>query len=264
MIHPQAIVDPGAELGNNVSVGPWSHIGPDVVIGDDCEIGPHVILKGPTTLGARNKIYQFATVGDDPPAFAYQGERTVLEVGDDNTIREGVTIHRGLATDRGRTVIGNHNLLMAYVHVGHDCVLGDRVVMANNASVAGHVSVGDEAWLSGYSGIPQYRRVGAYSFVGAMTLVTKDIPAYVAVNGNPAYVTGLNTERLRRLGMADDAKEALRDAYYMVYRRGMMLKEALEKLRESASKSPEVACFLKSIEASENGIVRERRQPRES
>ena len=247
-------------LGNNVSVGPWSIVGPDVTIGDDCEIGPHVILRGPTTLGRGNRIYQFATVGEGSPAFAYKGESTTLDIGDNNVIREGVTIHRGLATDRSRTAIGNDNLFMAYVHIGHDCVLGNRIVMANNASVAGHVTVGDEAVLSGYVGVPQFRSVGAYSFVSAMSLVTKDVPAYVSIDGNPAGAVGLNVERLRRLGLDDDAKKALQDAYNTVYRRGLTLKEALEQLRDPAERIPEVACFLASIEASEHGIVRERRR----
>ena len=241
-------------------MGPWSIVGPDVTIGDDCEIGPHVILRGPTTLGRGNRIYQFATVGEGSPAFAYKGESTTLDIGDNNVIREGVTIHRGLATDRSRTAIGNDNLFMAYVHIGHDCVLGNRIVMANNASVAGHVTVGDEAVLSGYVGVPQFRSVGAYSFVSAMSLVTKDVPAYVSIDGNPAGAVGLNVERLRRLGLDDDAKKALQDAYNTVYRRGLTLKEALEQLRDPAERIPEVACFLASIEASEHGIVRERRR----
>ena len=260
MIDARAIIDPGAELGENVSVGPWSVIGPDVVIGDDCEIGPHVVLKGPTRMGSGNRIYQFATVGEGPPAFAYHGEPTVLEIGANNTIREGVTIHRGLATDRGRTVIGNDNLLMAYVHVGHDCVLGDRIVMANNASAAGHVAIGDEAVLSGYVGVPQFRSVGAYSFIGAMSLVVKDVPAFVSVNGNPAGATGLNVERMRRLGLDAEVRDALKDAYNTVYRRGLPVAKALEQLTDAAARFPEVACFVDSVAASEYGITRERRK----
>lgn len=259
MIHDRAIVDSGAEIGRNVSVGPWTIIGPDVVVGDDCEIGPHVVLRGPTTLGRGNRIFQFSTVGEGSPAFAYRGEPTTLAIGDGNIIREGVTIHRGLATDRSRTVIGCGNLFMAYVHVGHDCVLGDRIVMANNASVAGHVTVGDEAVLSGYAGVPQFRSVGAYAFVGAMSLVTKDVPAYVTVDGNPAGAVGLNGERLRRLGVGDEVRKALQDAYNTVYRRGLTLKEALDELAVAAECS-EVACFVRSIKASEHGIVRERRR----
>ena len=260
MIDERAIVEPGAQLGNNVVVGPWTIIGADVVIGDDCEIGPHVILRGPTTLGRGNRVFQFATVGEGSPAYAYKGEPTTLVIGDNNVIREGVTIHRGLATDRSRTVIGNDNLFMAYVHIGHDCVLGDRIVMANNASVAGHVTVGDEAVLSGYVGVPQFRSIGAYSFVSGMSLVTKDVPAYVSIDGNPAGAVGLNTERLRRLGASEEVKAAMQDAYNTVYRRGLTLKQALRELRPAAERIAEVACFVRSIEASEHGIVRERRR----
>ena len=260
LIDPRAVVDPRAHLGRNVSVGPWTVVGPDVAIGDDCEIGPHVVLRGPTTLGRGNRIYQFATVGEGSPAFAYKNEPTTLAIGDDNVIREGVTIHRGLATDRSRTEIGSGNLLMAYVHVGHDCVLGDRIVMANNASVAGHVTVGDEAVLSGYVGVPQFRRIGAYAFVGAMSLVAKDVPAYVSIAGNPAGAVGLNLERLRRLGASDAAKKALQEAYRTVYRRSLTVPEALRVLRPLAAKVPEVQRFAESIKASEHGIVRERRR----
>ena len=259
-VDPRAVVDPAARLGRNVTVGPWTVIGPDVVVGDDCEIGPHVVLRGPTTLGRGNRIYQFATVGEGSPAFAYKDEPTTLAIGDDNVIREGVTIHRGLATDRSRTEIGSGNLLMAYVHVGHDCVLGDRIVMANNASVAGHVTVGDEAVLSGYVGVPQFRSIGAYAFVGAMSLVAKDVPAYVSISGNPAGAVGLNLERLRRLGASEAVKKALQDAYRVVYRRGLTVPAALAELRPAAAEVPEVARFVQSIEASEHGIVRERRR----
>lgn len=260
LVDERAMVDPRAQLGNNVAVGPWSIIGPDVVVGDDCEIGSHVVLRGPTVLGRGNKIYQYSTVGEGSPAFAYKGEPTTLTIGDDNVIREGVTIHRGLATDRSRTVVGNSNLLMAYVHIGHDCVLGDRIVMANNASVAGHVTVGDEAVLSGYVGVPQFRSIGAYSFVSAMSLVTKDVPAYVAADGNPAGAVGLNVERLRRLGLDENVKKALQDAYNTVFRRGLTLKEALDELQEPADAHAEVRCFVDSIEKSDYGIIRERRR----
>ena len=175
-------------------------------------------------------------------------------------IREGVTIHRGLATDRSRTVIGNSNLFMAYVHIAHDCVLGDRIVMANNAAVAGHVTVGDEAVLSGYVIVPQFRSIGAYSFVSATSLVTKDIPAYVAADGNPAGAVGLNVERLRRLGLDETVKKALQDAYNTVYRRGLTLKEALNELQELADAHAEVRCFVDSIERSHHGIIRQRRR----
>ena len=261
-VDERAIVDPKARLGRNVSVGPWSIVGADVVVGDDCDIRSHVVLKGPTVLGRGNRIFQFSTVGEGSPAFAYHGEPTTLTIGDNNVIREGVTIHRGLATDRSRTVIGSDCLFMAYVHIGHDCVLGDRIVMANNASVAGHVSVGDEAVISGYAGVPQFRSIGAYAFLGGMSRVTKDVPAYVSADGNPARAVGLNVERLRRLALSDDVKKALQDAYNTVYRRGLTLKEALRELRPLAATVPEVARFVESIETSEHGIIRERRRRR--
>ena len=231
-----------------------------MVVGDDCQIGPHVILRGPTTVGRGNRIYQFATVGEGSPAFAYKDEPTTLRIGDNNVIREGVTIHRGLATDRNETQVGSDNLFMAYAHIGHDCVLGDRIVMVNNSSVAGHVAVGDDAVLGGYCGVPQFRSIGACAFVGAMSFVTKDVPAYVAVDGNPAGAVGLNVERLRRLGVGDRVKKALQDAYNTVYRRGLTMKEALLELRTAAADIPEVDCFARSIAASEHGIVRERRR----
>ena len=260
LVDERAIVDPHAKLGNNVSVGPFSIVGPDVVVGDDCEIGAHVVLRGPTVLGRGNRIFQYSTVGEGSPAFAYQGEPTTLTIGDNNVIREGVTIHRGLATDRSRTVVGSNNLFMAYVHIGHDCVVGDRVVMANNASVAGHVTVGDEAVLSGYAGVAQFRSVGSFSFVGGMSRVTKDVPAYVAADGNPAGAVGLNVERLKRLGLDENVKKAIQDAYNTVYRRGLTTKEALDELRGPAEEFAEVRCFADSIEKSERGIIRERRR----
>jgi UDP-N-acetylglucosamine acyltransferase len=166
VIDSQAIIDPSATIGENVSIGPWTVIGPDVVIGDNCQIASHVVIRGPSFIGANNKIYQFSTIGDDTPDLKYKGEPTKLIIGDDNVIREGVTIHRGTVQDRGETVIGNNNLLMAYAHVGHDSVIGDNVIMVNNSSLAGHVTVGDWAILSGYSLIHQYVSVGAHSFVG--------------------------------------------------------------------------------------------------
>ncbi len=263
MIHPSAIVDPGAKLGANVSVGPFSVIGPDVEIGDDCQIGAHVIIKGPTRMGRGNKIFQFASVGEDTPAFAYKGEPTWLEMGDNNVIREGVTIHRGTVQDQSKTVIGSNNLLMAYVHVGHDCVLGDHIIMVNNSSVSGHCYVGDWAIISGYAGLPQYRSVGPHAFVGGMSLVLKDVPAFVNVDGNPAGAIGMNVEGMKRRGFTTDDIEAVRAAYRVIYRRGLLLKEALAELAPMAAQVPAVAMLVASIEASRNGIIRERRKAKD-
>ncbi len=259
MIDPRAIVDVGAELGSGVEVGPWSHIGPGVSIGDDCRIGPHAIVKGPTEIGQRNRIFQFASVGEDTPALAYGGEPTSLRIGDDNVIREGVTIHRGMLKDRGVTVIGDNNLLMAYVHVGHDCEVGNGVIMANNASLAGHVTVGDGANIGGYAGILQFRTVGAYTHVAAFSYVIKDVPAYVTALGNPARAVGLNVEGMRRRQAAPETITALRRAYKVVYRRGLTAREACAALEGDSGHCPEVATFLASVRASRHGIVRPRR-----
>lgn len=260
LIDPRAIIDPSATLGADVEIGPWSMIGADVEIGDGCRIASHVVIKGPTRLGKRNRIFQFASIGEDTPATSYQGEPTRLEVGDDNTFREGVTVHRGTAADRGETRIGNHCLLMAYVHIGHDCVLGDHVIMANNAAVSGHCVVGDHANFGGYAGVPQHRNVGAFSHIAGMSLVLKDVPAYMTVMGNPASAIGLNVEGMRRRGYDPELISTLRDAHRMVYRQGRTVEEACAELSEQAARVPEVALFVESIRSSRWGIVRGRRQ----
>lgn len=259
LIDPRAIIDPGAVIGKDVEVGPWSMIGPDVTIGDGCRIGPLVIIKGPTTIGKRNHIYQFATVGEDTPALAYGGEPTTLTMGDDNVVREGVTIHRGMLQDRGTTVIGSNNLLMAYVHVGHDCEVGDRVIMANNASLAGHVSIGDHANVGGYTGVLQFRSVGAFTHVAAFSYVIKDVPAYVTAAGNPARAVGLNVEGMRRRAVPKAAADSLARAYRTVYRGGLTVQEACAALEDEANRHPEVRTFVETVRASEHGIVRPRR-----
>ena len=259
MIDGRAIVHPSATLAEDVKVGPWSIIGADVELGPGAEVASHVVLKGPATIGAGVKIYQFATVGEDTPALAYGGEESTLEIGDNTVIREGVTIHRGMAEGGiSTTRIGRNCLLMAYVHVGHDCIVGDHVIMANNASLAGHVTVGDYANFGGYSGIPQFRSVGAFTHIAAMSLVTKDIPAYLTVTGNPAYAAGLNIEGMRRREYSKDTIAALRRAYKVVYRQGYTVSEALQELAEARAAYPEVDRFAASVESSEWGIIRGR------
>jgi len=258
-IDPRAIIDPSAELGENVEVGPWSIIGPDVRLGDGCRIASHVIIRGPTLMGRNNRVFQFATIGEDTPALAYGGESTRLVIGDDNVFREGVTVHRGMVQDKGETIIGNRCLLMAYVHVGHDCVLGNDVIMANNSAVSGHCNVGDFANFGGYAGVPQYRNIGAHSHIAGMSLVLKDVPAYMTVMGNPASAIGLNLEGMRRRGYSKELIKVLRDAHKVVYRQGRTIKEACAELAEPASRVPEVALFLDSIRDSKWGIVRPRR-----
>jgi UDP-N-acetylglucosamine acyltransferase len=258
LIDPRAIIDPTAKVGENVSIGPWTIIGPSVEIGDDCSIASHVVLKGPTRMGRNNKIFQFATVGEDTPAVAYHGEPTTLEIGDNNVIREGVTIHRGLMEDLGTTIIGNNCLFMAYVHVGHDCVVGDHVIMANNASISGHVQVGDHANFGGYCGVPQFRKIGAYTHISGMSLVLKDVPAYMTVMGNPASAIGLNLEGMRRRSYSRDVIAALKEAHKVVYRQGRTIQDACATLEPVVREYSEVAMFVESIRDSRWGIVRPR------
>ncbi len=256
LIHPQAIVDPAARLADDVEVGPWTLIGPDVEIGAGTVIGPHVVIRGPTTIGQGNRIFQFASVGEDCQDKKYAGEPTRLEIGDFNVIREGCTIHRGTVQDRGVTSIGSHNLLMAYVHVAHDCVVGDNIIMANNATIAGHVHVGNGAILGGYTTVHQFCHLGAWSMSAANSAVFKDIPAYVMVGGNPASAHGMNFEGMRRRGFSPELVTALRRAYKQVYRQGLTLQEALKSLEESAEQYPEIAIYRDSILASTRGITR--------
>lgn len=252
------MVDPDARIGERVSIGPWSVIGPGVEIGDDCFVDAHVILRGPTRLGARNRISPFASVGEGTPALAYDGEPTTLVIGDDNTIREGVTIHRGTVQDRGETRIGHHNLLMPYVHVGHDSVVGDHCIFANNASVSGHCRVGDHAGLGGYAGVPQHRSIGAHAFVGGMSLVLKDVPAFVSVAGHPARAVGINVEGMKRRGFDAATIDLLRRAWRIVYRSELRLAEALERLEALEDDSAALRAFVESLQAARHGIVRPR------
>jgi UDP-N-acetylglucosamine acyltransferase len=264
MIDGRAIVDPSAVIGEGVTIGPWTMIGANVELGDGVEIASHVVIKGPTKIGAGSKVFQFATVGEDTPAFAFDGEATFCEIGEQTVIREGVTIHRGMAKGGiGRTVVGSRCLLMAYVHIGHDCIVGDHVVMANNASLAGHVVVGEHANFGGYSGIPQFREIGAYTHIAAMSLVLKDVPAYMTVSGNPAVAVGLNMEGMKRRGYDKATMQALRAAHRTVYRKGLVVKEALAELEQARSQYPEVELFAQSIESSQWGIIRGRGSSRD-
>jgi UDP-N-acetylglucosamine acyltransferase len=255
VIDSQAIIDPSATIGENVSIGPWTVIGPDVVIGDNCQIASHVVIRGPSFIGANNKIYQFSTIGDDTPDLKYKGEPTKLIIGDDNVIREGVTIHRGTIQDRGETVIGNKNLLMAYAHVGHDSVIGDNVIMVNNSSLAGHVNVGDWAILSGYALIHQYVSVGAHSFVGPAAFSYHDVPAFVTAFGSPAEPRTINKEGLKRRGFSVEQIALVNKAYKLLYRRSLSLDEAIKAIAELGD-DPVISVFNASLKASKRGIIR--------
>jgi len=255
VIHPSAVIDPSAKIADNVSIGPWTMIGADVEIGEGCDIASHVVIKGPTKIGAGNKIYQFSTIGDDTPDLKYQGEDTRLIVGDNNVIREGVTIHRGTVQDRSETVIGSNNLLMAYAHIGHDCVIGDNVIMVNNASISGHVYVGDWAILSGYALVHQYVHIGVHCFVGPAAFVYHDVPAFITAFGSPAEPRTINREGLKRRGFSADQISLANQAYKLLYRRGLLLEESIEAIAKLGD-DPAIKLFLGSIEKSTRGIIR--------
>lgn len=255
-VHPQAIVEPGARLGKNITIGPWSYIGAGVEVGDGTEIMSHVVVKGPTSIGRNNRIFQFASVGEECQDKKYAGEPTTLVIGDDNVIREGCTIHRGTVQDRGETRIGNANLLMAYVHVAHDCTVGNNTILANNATLAGHVEVGDWAVLGGGTMVHQFCNIGPHSMSAGGSIVLKDIPAYVMASGQSASAFGLNAEGLRRRGFSPEAITTLRRAYKVLYRQALTLKQAIDAIREEYGDNPEIKVLLETLERTKRGIVR--------
>ena len=256
MIHSTAIISPGAELAEDVKVGPYSIIGNDVQIGAGTEIGSHVIIKGATEIGDNNRILQFASIGEDPQDKKYAGEKTRLVIGDGNTIREYCTLNRGTAQDIGVTRIGNNNWLMAYVHVAHDCDIGNEAVFANNSSLAGHVSVGDYVIFGGFSGVHQFCRVGAHSFIGNNAAVTRDVPPYIMVSGQPAVPRGVNSTGLKRRGFNSDQAKNIKEAFRLLYRLGLRLEEARDRITELAVDRKELRIFAEFLEPSERSIVR--------
>lgn len=256
VIHPTAIIDPRAELAPDVEVGPFSIIGPDVVIGAGTRIASHVVIKGPTRIGAGNQIFQFASVGEDCQDKKYKGEPTRLEIGDNNVIRESVTIHRGTVQDESLTRIGSNNLLMVGVHVAHDCMIGNNNIFANNCGIAGHVHIGDNVILGGLTGVHQFCRIGSYSMASGCSLIVKDVPAYVMVGGNPAAAHGMNFEGMKRRGWSAETITRLRRAYKIVYREGKTLENALQELDAMVAECPELAIYIESLKSSTRGITR--------
>ena len=250
------IIHPTAKIGADVKIGPWTIVGADVEIGDGCEISSHVILKGPMRLGKRNRIFQFSSVGEDPSDKKYHGEITRIEIGDDNIIREGATLHRGTEIGGGITRVGSHNLFMPYTHVAHDCIVGNNTIFSNNSAISGHVIVEDWAILGGYAGVYQFLRIGAHSFVGAQTHVNMDVPAFVIVNGTPPQAKGINITGLERRGFSKEAIQALRKAFKIMYRKGNILEEALVEMQSLAAEAPDVATLIASVRASSKGILR--------
>ncbi len=256
MIDARAVVSPQAELAADVEVGPFSVIGPDVVIGPGTWIGSHVVIKGPTRIGAGNKIFQFASLGDAPQDKKYKGEPTRLQIGDRNVFRECVTVNRGTTHDAGVTVIGSDNLLMAYSHVAHDCRLGDKIVMSNVATLGGHVEIGDWVIMGGLSAVHQFTKVGAHCFIANNAAVTRDVPPYVMAVGQPAEPHSVNSEGLKRRGFTAEQIRNIRRAYRTLYRSGLKLSQALERLEATAKTQPEIAPFVEFIGRSTRSIVR--------
>ena len=255
-IDPRASVSPRAELAEDVEVGAFAVIGPDVVIGAGSKIAPHAMVMGPTVLGRNNHVFQFASVGESPQDLKYKGEPTRLEVGDNNVFRECVTIHRGTVTGHGVTRIGSNCLFMAYSHVAHDCIVGNRCVLSNATALAGHVELGDFVILSGYAGIHQFCKVGAHAFLANNAAVTRDVPPFLMVAGSPAEPKGINGEGLKRRGFTPEQVANIKQAYRILYRSKLKLTEATEQLTEFARSAPEVQPFVDFLPRITRSLIR--------
>ena len=255
--HPTSIVHPGAKIACSVTLGPYTVIGDGVELGEDCEVMSHVVLGGATRIGKRNRIFPYASMGLDPQDMKYHGEPTRLEIGDENVFREFVTVHRGTAGGGGVTRIGNHNLLMAYVHIAHDCQLGSHIIMANGASLAGHVEIGNHANVGAFCGIHQFTRIGDYSFLGAFSGVNKDIPPYSKVTADrPLKVLGANRIGLERAGLTKDDVDELEAAFRLLCRSKLNTTQALEAMEARGFRSAHVRALVEFVKTSERGVVK--------
>lgn len=256
MIHPTAIIDGKAKLAGDVSVGPYSVIGADVEIGAGCQIASHVVIEGPAKIGKNNRFFQFASIGAEPQDKKYGGEATLLEIGDNNLFRESVTINRGTAQGGGITKIGHNNWIMAYVHIAHDCIIGDDNIFANNASLAGHVLVDDYVILGGFTLVSQFNSLGAHAFSAMGSVISRNVPPYVLVSGHMAEPVGVNVEGLKRRGFSDSQIRNIRQAYKLVYRSGLRLEDARRKLDLIDQEADELACFIAFLDNQKGGIIR--------
>ncbi len=256
MIHDTAIIDKNASLHPSVKVGPYSIIGPEVSIGENTIIESHCVIKGPTKIGKECHFFQFSTIGDATPDLKYKGEKTSLTIGDFNIFREGVTVHRGTIQDKADTLIGNNNLIMAYTHIGHDCVLGSNCILINNCALAGHVIVGDWAIIGGYTGVNQRCHIGSHSYVGTMSKVSKDVPAFILADGRPAKPRMINVEGLKRRNFTQDEIKKLQTAYRILYRKKLSLTDSLFQLKKLSENNPHISLLVASVESSANGIIR--------
>jgi UDP-N-acetylglucosamine acyltransferase len=255
-IHQTAIISDSANIGDSVEIGPYAVIGDNVTIGAGTRVDSHVVINGPTEIGRDNHIYQFASIGDDPQDKKYRGEPTRLTIGDRNTIREFCTISRGTTQDLGVTELGDDNWIMAYVHIAHDCVVGNKTIMANNVTLAGHVHVGDWVIFGGFSGAHQFTKIGAHAFLGMYSGVNRDVPAYTMVSGQPGVPRGINSEGLKRRDFSEEQIRNIKNAYRLVYRKGLKLAEAIAEIEQLRDSQPELVIFLESLRTSERGIIR--------
>ena len=255
-IHPTALVSESASIADDVSIGAYSIIGDDVVVGAGTRIDSHVVINGPTVIGQDNHIYQFTSVGDDPQDKKYADEPTTLTIGNRNTIREFCTISRGTVQGDGETTMRDDNWIMAYVHIAHDCHIGSNTIFANNATLAGHVHIGDWVILAGFSGAHQFCRVGAHAFLGMYSGVSRDVPPYTLVYGTPGVPRGINSEGLKRRDFSTEQIRNIKEAYRLVYRRGLKVDEAIVQLEQRLADQPELAILLDSLRSSERGIIR--------
>jgi len=255
-VHPTAIVHENAIIGKNVEIGPYTIIGDNVEIGDDSWIAPHVVIKGTTKIGKNNKIFQFSSIGEDCQDLKYAGEETFLEIGDNNVFRESCTIHRGTIQDESLTKIGSNSLFMAYVHVAHDCVIGDNVIVANSSGIAGHCKIGHDVVIGGHSAFHQFTRIGDYAMVGGGSVVNKDIPPYFMASGSYAEAQGINSVGLKRRGFESKAIMSIKRAYKTICRQGHTLEEVKVELAKNVDESPELKVLLDFISVENRGIVR--------
>lgn len=257
MIHPTVIIDPKAEISEGVEIGPYSVIERGVFIGQRTKIGPHVVIREGTQVGKECQIFQFASIGEVPQAVAFRGEKTSLMIGDQNIIREFVTLHRGTAKGMGKTVIGHSNFFMAYSHVAHDCIIGNQVILANGATLAGHIMIEDHAVIGGLSAVHQFCRIGTHAFISGLTGVSLDIPPYMLASGSRARLFGLNTVGLKRHNFLEESLRALKKAYRIIFRSGLTLEKAMKKVEEDeVAQTPEVQHLLHFIQHSKRGISR--------
>lgn len=255
-IDPRAVVDPSARISGNVTIGPFSVIGPGVEIGEGTVIGPHVVINGPTSIGTENTIYQYASIGEVPQDKKFHGESSRLEIGDRNTIREFVTINRGTEDGGGVTKIGHDNWLMAYIHIAHDSIIGNHTTFSNGASLAGHVIVDDYASLGGFTLVHQFCKIGQYAFCGMGSAISKDVLPFTMVSGNPAHPFGSNSEGLKRNNFSKEQIKNIKDAYRIIYRSGLTVENAIEKLKEIDEQGSEIKTLVDFLEACSRGIIR--------